>query len=437
MASSSLAPHTTPQALSYADRAKKAQNIKSSNSLQPPRAVHTPLPPNASPTTSRSIKSSPAISKSSSMSSTAADTSTVVLTTSPFQPGPSSSPVSERQVNGSSSASTEPDAIISTAINSQQPPSKASTANFWNLRREKQAAQSPQPSSTQSSSSSPHSVSPNPQSQRSKDSSTLQPSSASYNDSDALEPDPFVVRPPPRPPRVYPAPTVPPLLHDPEAWPAVGQAPSASQLTPPPPAAVAVETYDQDSTETGTGAGLSKQSEKSKWVSLPVQADEAASDKGHRHNPRRGFQNTQVHPSRNNSQAQTRTPSGRTSSTHSVSQSRVNSRTNSAHSSPHLSRSRRLPSDDPTNPLNGGTSSRSSGRNSPRPHPFTHRGPTLSVDPNLAPPIATPMPMYGPPTATTINGTTYFPQPSPIHLPLTVPQDPLQYPHSASGHSPL
>jgi la-related protein 1 len=239
--------------LSYADRAKKAQNIKSPNSVPPPHTVVHSAPPSGSNTSTAS--GSTALSNSSASQSNSNPTSvditpssSIILTTRPSSPLPHTADVPDiKPMNGDLRATKDlTPKSPSTAAAQSSPQKLPPTVNVWSLRKEQMAAQAQaaRTPSTQSMPqiSKPPVVSRNPATPR-------PPPSRPYSDKLPNGPhglssiksnhgltspvvmasdDPFVVRLPAQNSRAPRLPLPIPAVDDTESWPEVGKSLSST-----------------------------------------------------------------------------------------------------------------------------------------------------------------------------------------------------------------
>ncbi|KAJ3513149.1 hypothetical protein NLJ89_g3116 [Agrocybe chaxingu] len=294
-----------PPPLSYAERAKKAQNIKSPISAPPPQRVPN-LPTNpvapANISSTSTTTTSTALPISSSRSADDVPNSSSLLTTRSSSPVPQAGTISAAVPALTSSSDLAVKALNIVTANASSP-----SKNVWQVRREQMAALVQKPAT--SSSGQPVSTAVN--GAKSGKSSRGSP----------VEDDPFVVR-------------MPEHLARPaqqEDWPEVGKSISTST-----------------STERSVNGTPKKSGEKPKWVPIPAEEMQAAADAASKR------RKNSLHPSQGGTPPRTRTHSGRTSASHSATHSRVQSRSGSLQSSPRVPRGRRLPpADEPVTSING------------------------------------------------------------------------------------
>ncbi|KAG2003409.1 hypothetical protein CC2G_004009 [Coprinopsis cinerea AmutBmut pab1-1] len=420
-ATSSASSKTPP--LSYAERAKKAQNIKTSISApSPSRIANTSNPPSTSTSSSPAV--SPASAARSPSSSTVATSSTVAKhATAPSSPLPSTTPSSAAaggQPNGVPRPSIDSPSKQPSAQTTQSATPKPPVTNFWNARKEQMAAAS-RSAAVQSSFASASSNTPGPaksspvinpdapvstQTSRGSPSVEVTPSTRSEQPAASGAEDPSH-----RPP-------VPPSI-DSEAWPEVGKSTPSDQQENSSKEAIAKETKEEIS-----AAG--RRGEKTKWIPIPAEELQAAADEMLK-NSRPQSRKSSRGPNRvsgdqaRSGQPHTRNNSGRNSVSHSAAQSRVQSRAGSLQSSPRLPRGRRLPPEDTLSVRPNGTRpSRSPRTGSPSANPTGPVPPTdvyntYPISPNSSLPPH-PYPMYPP--------HPHVLPPGPTHLPPGVPYPP-------------
>ncbi|EJF63818.1 hypothetical protein DICSQDRAFT_160326 [Dichomitus squalens LYAD-421 SS1] len=420
-----LAPANPP--LSYADRAKKAQqNARPAAPQQPlsrasSQATSSIVTAASSPTASRPNVVSPSASRPSLPIPTGTDprispAATSSKPTSPSSADLSSNPRPNGDVNHHHGPTSSDPPALSTSRQSTVPP-----VNVWDKRKAEMAASSRASARTQSSQPlQPMSSSINPSlvasSASSPPPSSLDVSAGpsvsvsadiSVKSSPSMPPsntnghvahphdydDPFVVRPGRSPSVLNPTPpsiTTPPAIDDAESWPEVGQA----ATTPINAGNGRVEGRAKETGEDdrghereGSGGHSSRKSEKLKWVPVPPEDLHFEGPVRNPHARQRPHNTDRSHPrqagrqsatasssSGQGSQHQSRTHSAtgrRQTPSHagSVSHSQAQSRTGSVHSSPrHASirgGGRRLP-DESSGPVFGANRSlRSSAANSP------------------------------------------------------------------------
>ncbi|CAA7268517.1 unnamed protein product [Cyclocybe aegerita] len=358
-----------PPPLSYAERAKKAQNIKSPISAPPPpQRVSNPTPnpvaPANVPSTSAVLNttSSPLISASRNADDT--PNSSSILTTR------SSSPVPQAGANSAAVPSLISSSDLAVkALNIVTANASSPSKNVWQVRREQMAALVQKPAT--SASSQPVSTAVN--GAKSGKSSRGSP----------VDDDPFVVRMPERLAR--PAPQ--------EDWPEVGKSISTST-----------------STERSVNGTPKKSGEKPKWVPIPAEEMQAAADAASKR------RKNSLHPSQGGTPPRTRTHSGRTSASHSATHSRVQSRSGSLQSSPRVPRGRRLPpADEPASSINSAPE--------PEQQPTTPNHPTPPPQPQYQPYQPAHQPPHQPPLHPSApvfypqNGTSPHPPPPSMYPP--------------------
>ncbi|EPQ53448.1 hypothetical protein GLOTRDRAFT_139687 [Gloeophyllum trabeum ATCC 11539] len=277
VSSAPLTASKSQNTLSYAERAKKGHSAK--------------LPKAAS------SQQHPTASQNHSISSTATAPSVVASTSSTDMTGSSgskaSSPLSSVDMTpGSQQAkgSAEPSAGVleagesSSSAQSQSSPVKSPPVNVWNVRKEQMAqafAQSRSPQKPAAASSPVHINGTGPSypplshssGQIQASMSTSRPpalNGTSVNVKDAVEDDPFVVKPRTRLPPTPPA-SLPPSVEDVESWPEVGKS-----IQPSPPGEVE-KTEEKRPGETSQPA-TPRKGEKTKWVPIPAEELQAAAD---------------------------------------------------------------------------------------------------------------------------------------------------------------
>ncbi|KAF9446576.1 hypothetical protein P691DRAFT_173364 [Macrolepiota fuliginosa MF-IS2] len=462
MVAPSLSPTAKTPSLSYAERAKKAQNIRSPigvNQPQPSRISQPPPPP-------ISVASSLSSASGSSAKSTSAarppSSSPAFVHASTSQPQtPNATAVSESKItiiNGNSnlpSSSTSKPALAS-VIEPQFSPQKQSPVNVWDRRKEELAARNaPQPKPTTTALQSSTSIS------RSTTNASTSASHLSQNDSPshvaetkqplstshpADDDDPFIVRQS-RAPRPQ-APVTPPTLltENVEDWPEVGKTVPAPAA---PAAANSTEVSKSDEPQATNGetaqTGAARKSGSHKWIPLPLQPPPEVQQQSRRDSQSMRGNRSSANASRATSipgqGRNSRTQSGRNSTSQSVNVSRIHSNAGSVHSSPRNPRSKRLPGEEV---LAGGANAPTNGSRTSSP---LHVNPSQSSFPPvdtvnhpssyggyLSPPNG-PSPYYPsqPPSLPPISSPAYH---SPSHgAPLGLQPDPsLPMPTPAHGY---
>ncbi|KAF9456866.1 hypothetical protein BDZ94DRAFT_1314732 [Collybia nuda] len=457
--------------LSYADRAKKAQNIRSPISLQPHRiAVQTV--PNTTPEISAPLLASP--SKPTSNSTNVDDTPDFpAVTVSTFSSHPPTSPTapSISLTNGVKYSSNDlaEKALSIVAAHTSLPP-KSPVVNVWNVRKEQMAAaRSPATASSHISASQsmplPQKASllpnqpktPTKSPQDSVPNSLHGPSaSAATNGVPVVPPsveyDPFVVRISTKPTHAQ-IPSLPPSV-DTDIWPEVGKftaAPISNTAVPGQASDLTSNSREENQSNNGSGSeqlstSASRKSEKTKWIPIPAEelratADALTTAEKRQNQSRKGSQHPQQqrtnpqHPHGSASASgSTQTQSRLHSASQSASQSRIQSRSGSSQSSPRFPRGRKLPSEE--NPVTGISGYAASNRGSTGRSPGTS-SPQLQVQHQL-PPTHQPLSSADDSASSTIQPANYYAQGVP---PSSVPYYPptLHQPSSylrASSHTP-
>ncbi|KAI0635318.1 hypothetical protein C8Q77DRAFT_697325 [Trametes polyzona] len=399
--------------LSYAERAKKAQNARSPPQVAQQRAVSQGTPSSAANSTSTAptfASSRPAGLVSSSISSKASPPSHLAGDAQPSsasQPHSAATSKVATPSTGDQPAASRSNGDVNHAGDSAPSAQKQTSAppvNVWAVRKEQMAARGLSQSRSTNSVSAMPSHYPAPALATSQSAPDAVPLAASASAASTSAPaktssatpsingqlaaasdydDPFIVKPGRSPPTL-----TPPAIDDAESWPQVGQA----VATPPQASNGRTEAKAKESDEerghereASQGHG-SRKSEKTKWVPIPpeeLQFERPNRSQPQRHRPSQGERNPRQSggpsgaPSSSSgpgSQQQSRTHSSagmRPPPSHagSVSHSQAQSRTGSVHSSPrHTSirgGGRRLPEDSSAPGVGGSRSIRSSGPNSP------------------------------------------------------------------------
>ncbi|KAF5380054.1 hypothetical protein D9615_006132 [Tricholomella constricta] len=408
--SNSSQPKNPP--LSYADSAKKAQNIKSPishHTLAQSVSITAPANANSNPLDSSPLTSKPAQSPAE-----------VTFTSHEPTANPASPPPTPRTIEATDAktphSTNRPSNDLATkalsivAAHTAAP--KGPTVNVWSLRMEQMAAAArsvPQPA-TQSHLPAPQSISmpPKPAFPADRQSTKFQSLKAPTDSAakTALGPsaktapngvtlpvyhDPFVVRMDIDHVRAQ---TVPPPI-DTESWPEVGRSVPTTTTT---------STEHHDSKEVGgngsptaleadstpAGTSTSRKGEKTKWVPIPPEELQAAADalaKSSRSRQHSGSRKSNTRSGNLNNNATQGSGSGQGQNHHvqSTAQSRVHSRSESLQSSPRFPRGRRLPGDDPVTGVSGYGGPGISEHNSKY---FPRSGassPSLQIQPHLQP----------------------------------------------------
>ncbi|EMD34797.1 hypothetical protein CERSUDRAFT_116981 [Gelatoporia subvermispora B] len=379
---------SNPRPLSYADRAKKAQNLKPQNATQPQQRVS---PQNPSPSSS-SIPA-PTTPTSAPMTTTVAPTlappksslPSAIVTDAPGTSGappaqmtsPPTSPIPTsanpaKGVNGDMNH-----AEVSSALSVQPQPRLAPppTVNYWDKRKEQMAAQArarttqvaapekqpqvqidkdqlasssfPLPQAAEPTASASASVfvgsnaSTAPQSVRNHQAPPAISLASGANGHASLPPpispsidDAFTVRPQLAPPPE--SVKLPSAIDDPTSWPKPGSSTAASTEG----GSRRSESREKETGEQADGEGSQNQptprkSEKPKWVAIPPEELQAAADAHRAHHPHgRNRQNHSRHPG---STTASGSASGSASGAGSHNQSRAHSAAGMRHSLSHVS----------------------------------------------------------------------------------------------------
>ncbi|RDB16034.1 hypothetical protein Hypma_003441 [Hypsizygus marmoreus] len=457
MASPSISSQPKNPPLSYAERAKKAQNIRSPISLQPPRTVVHSIPsPNGPAAASSSFL--PSISAPRSSQDNVDHSLSHSNDTFPSQPllhSPTALTTDGSSSHSTSSAKRTSNDLAAKALSivaAHTAPVKSPVVNIWQLRKEQMAAARSVPQQNPSKTPVSQSVAIPVRSTIPTDSTSSKPlppktphdsapsiphgpsATAKVNGvtpaQPAVENDPFVVRISAKPARVQ-MPSVPPPVSDSESWPEVGKSTPASiapGVAPEPP-------EGKDGTEAINGSehdqnhASARKSEKPKWVPIPPEelqatADALAKSPRRQTHPRKGAapashqqrsgQNTTQASASPSLQSQSRQHSASQSASH----SRVGSRSESLQSSPRFTRARRLPAEE--TPVVTGASGYGGIRK-------TEHGRDESVpSANSSPPIINPQlqPQLQPPTPPTqpvaYNDTAQAAGHAPVAYPIPV-----------------
>ncbi|KAG5653566.1 hypothetical protein H0H81_012255 [Sphagnurus paluster] len=352
MASPSILSQSKSQPLSYADRAKKAQNIKSSIS-------HNTIPPVTHTNPTNIVSNGPALESSPSnpISILGEEAHPSQVSPNPTAtPAPTTLPVvqtaddtdEKTTVNANRSSNdlaTKALSIVAAHTGTSKTP------NVWSLRMERMAAR-PVPRT-------PHTQPPASQSMPIPNQPlypTDHPPATSQSSRAAADSGPNALLGPSAPTASKGVTSLAvPSLIDADNWPEVGKA-----------VAPTITTSEYDSKEengnngankheaelTHSGSGTSRKSEKTKWVPIPPEELQAAADahaKSSRSRQHSASRKTQISRSVNtSSSAIPGSALGQSQSRiQSAAQSRAHSRSGSLQSSPRFPRGRRLPGDDP------------------------------------------------------------------------------------------
>ncbi|KAF8632868.1 hypothetical protein AX17_004716 [Amanita inopinata Kibby_2008] len=424
VASSVSSPPDNAQQLSWAERAKKAQNIKSPYSVQPQRIViqsvsssgATQPSPNANSSPSSHPSSTEASNHTSPPDSSSAST-TAQSSSQPSHPHTPPNGIAHTVPHDSDPKQTS---TLAPTTPAQAPVQKSPVVNVWNLRMEQMAAarsashrtapssstSQPAPISSRPSqdastngTQSRHSIEP-PQSAHPESAaagSSATPAAALAQDADD---DPFVVR-------IFPNrdrnPLAAPTLDDSEAWPEVGKSSGPKSG----------EKSNHERGETLQTTSTTPRKSEKKWVPLPAEEwQQTTEHKNSRLHPSKGHHSSgQIQPAiqaknvpatngSTSNTAQSRNQSGYNSVAQSATQSRINSRSGSVQSSPRMPRNKRLPYDETGTGLPPDTAltvSRPSGRSSSALHPQPDLQPSTENHQGLPGhvPMAYPTPIYG------------------------------------------
>ncbi|KAI0067449.1 hypothetical protein BV25DRAFT_1819791 [Artomyces pyxidatus] len=470
---------SNPAAPSYAERAKKAQNIKPINSAvsQRPRTQVK-----AAENSPASILSNPSLASSANASDAALAYSIVEagLTSSaglPFTHPPSSPthPLSDesgaQSTNGDvashSSTSTAPSSAPSQSASAKSAP----VVNVWNQRKNHMAQARTQSRPLQSISQNTVQASPRPSSpprhatnggavaSGSRPPSepapviNVRPQKTGPSPGAKLAPensseDAFVVRARRMPSGPSQPAQLPPPVDDVESWPEVGKSVSSptSRTQPIGRASSAEEKEERGKKDEEASSSVhpatARKSEKTKWVVIPPEELQASADaynsSQQRSNPHSRNHSQRNSPKRNQSrgnivsgaaslqgsQVPSKAPSVRTSTTH----SRIQSPVGSVQSSPqNFPRGRRLPADDPAG---WGAQSGPSNVLEPPSRPSQGNSPRVYADTTFAAPVPSAsihkdVYSFGTMPGQPGNTTTYY-----------IPPPPLSHPSPNQAHNP-
>ncbi|KAF5318791.1 hypothetical protein D9619_010848 [Psilocybe cf. subviscida] len=318
--------------LSYAERARRAQNIKTKISAPPPqvsapKAAAIVPSPSVVPTTNASATSIPPStsnigattpSLTPNPSSVATSTASTVVATPELKAPIASAPSAQNQL------AVQALSIVA-AHTTSTPPAKP-LQNVWSLRAAARAAAPPQvsnpiPSNSQLLSGDAAKSLSDVSSNSARVTMTNTPSSVSLDDSSVLSSTPSDNHPPKEQTPSHPIP-------DSENWPQVGvKLGGTNGLLPLLP----LPETRLDGSAAQSGASPRK-GEKTKWVAIPAAELQAAADAlKPRAQPSRK-QQPRSSGANNNTASNARNPSGRTSASHSRTQSRAASSSSSPRS---------------------------------------------------------------------------------------------------------
>ncbi|GLB39278.1 hypothetical protein LshimejAT787_0604400 [Lyophyllum shimeji] len=390
MASPSVSSQHKSPPLSYADRAKKAQNIKSPISH---RSNAQSLPP---PATTKAVLSPHAPSSSAPKS-----TSNPVDVSHPQHGPPTAAPASPpaaAQTGQSTDLKTPESAKRPSAdlaakalsiVAAHTADRKVPVVNIWNLRMEQRAAAHAKPD-LGSQSQPPASQTSPASSKSSLPADRLPPKSSSSKI--PLDSAPKTVHGPSAGHAVNGVtPLAAPPQTDIETWPEVGKSLTPTTATESKKESENGVAKGSDGDSTSANTSTSRKSEKTKWIQIPPEELQAAADAHNKASrPRQHSRSTKSQTRRsaktyNNTQGSSSSSASAQgpSRIQSASQSRTHSRSESVQSSPHFPRGRRLPGDNAVTGVNGVEGYERNHNGVPR---SGASSPLLQVQPHLQPP---------------------------------------------------